>query len=170
MPQAGPHLPLHRDSRGGKRRPGHMDSPRPGFPSAVPWIKSTGGSAFNLRGKPRGPRQMPGNPTMTARASPSRKPVCSAIMVPWLNPTSATALKAAARSARLGLEKAFSTGSALRTPSSHSRSLRDVSANHCRPPKYPPGISSGAGETKAASGKIRAHSRPKEIRSLPSAP
>ena len=63
-----------------------------------------------------------------------------------------------------------SAGAACLTPVTSSPAWRKVRLNHCRPIGAPAHGSGACGETKAACGNSRAHSRPNPIRSLPSAP
>ena len=107
---------------------------------------------------------------MAAGGTARRSPTCSAIMVPWLKPTSASACGGSLRRASSASRKRSSTGAALLTPSQRSFGVRKVRSNHCRPIGAWPQGSGACGETKAVSGSMPCQARPMSIRSLPSAP
>jgi hypothetical protein len=107
---------------------------------------------------------------MAAGGAARRSPMCNAIMVPWLNPTSASADGGNLRRASSASTKCSSTGPALLTPSQRSFGARVNSGNHWRPVGAWPHGSGACGETKAVSGNKPCQARPRSIRSLPSAP
>src|SRR5580704_1727818 len=61
------------------------------------------------------------------------QPTCSAIIVPWLKPTRASAEAGSLWRASSASRKRLSTGAALLTPTQRSLGSRNVSGNHCRP-------------------------------------
>src|SRR6476660_3192350 len=91
-------------------------------------------------------------------------------MVPWLNPTRPSALEGRRKRSSWALKNASRRGPACATPRVISPGSRKVRLNHCRPIGAMPQGCGAWGETKAACGSRRDHSRPKPIRSLPSAP
>ncbi len=68
---------------------------------------------------------------MAAGAAARRRPTCSAIIVPWLNPTSASARRRKIAPRELGIEKLLERGPAAFTPVQRSFGSRNVSGNHC---------------------------------------
>jgi hypothetical protein len=107
---------------------------------------------------------------MAAGGVARRKPTCSAIIVPWLKPTSASAEGGSLRRANSASRNAWSRGPALFTPSHRSFCARVKSGNHCLPTGAWPHGSGACGETNAVSGNMPCQARPMSIRSFPSAP
>ena len=98
------------------------------------------------------------------------EPTASPTTVPCLKPTSPSTLEGKRKRPSSALKKASSTGPACATPRVISPGSRKVRLNHCRPIGAMPQGCGALGETKVACGSRRDHSRPKPIRSLPSAP
>ena len=105
-----------------------------------------------------------------ARAS-RRRPTCSAIMVPWLKPTSARPALVEPEAGQFGVEEGVEAGPRPRPRRSSARRGRGRSAETIAVPSGDWVQRSGAcGATNSASGSQACHCRPISIRSLPSAP
>ena len=116
-------------------------------------------------------RPPPARPRRAARTAPNsrrsrparigrRSPTCSAIMVPWLKPTSASAHSGRLWRLSSSSMKRSSTGAALLTPIQRSFGSRKVSENHWRPVGACAHRSGACGDTKAASGSRAARPAP----------
>ena len=96
---------------------------------------------------------------MAAGGMARRRPTCSAIMVPWLNPTSASADGGSLRRCSSASRNASSAGAAALTPIQRSFGSRNVSGNHSRPLR---GLS-------ARARRVRRHERGVRQQALPGA-
>ena len=121
--------------------------------SRSPWMSRTGGrdlisAASDLRiGIGRQDQQARNSRRSATGAAARRSPTCSAIMVPWLKPTSASAVGGRLRRPSSASRKRSRTGAAVLAPVQRSFGSRMASGNHCRP----------VGACAAGIGRVRRH-------------